>query len=177
MVNHWRQLKGRWHPLARKLETDPTYRLTTYQEVQLAAELGFSIDVNRAAVDDWLRLPGISIRQAQTLYRLRGVGVQFYCVEDLAAALGIAPGQLMPLGKVLSFCHYDEISPLAPQPLSLNHASLEQLGQIPGMPYPLAHEIVRDRTLRGPFQTLADLQKRLGLSAEQLQVLMYYLRA
>lgn len=156
---------------------DPGYRLQSYQEVHVAAAMGFTIDVNRATVDDWLRLPGISIRQAQTLHQLQGVGVQFYCIEDVAAALGIPAGQLTPLTKVLSFCHYDEVSAIAPQPLSLNHAGVEQLRQIPGLSSHLADCIVRDRTLRGPFQTLADLQKRLGLSADQVQALMYYLRA
>ena len=177
MLRNWRQLQGQWHPLARRLKSDPTYRLQSYQEVQLAADLGFAIDVNQATVDDWLRLPGLSIRQAQTLAQLRSMGTQFYCIEDLAAALGTSLSQLRPLAKVLLFCHYDEVSAISPQPISLNHASPDQLSRIPGMPSHLVQTIVRDRALRGPFATVADLQKRLGLSAEQIQFLMHYLRA
>ncbi|NJN21119.1 MAG: helix-hairpin-helix domain-containing protein [Leptolyngbya sp. RL_3_1] len=33
----------------------------------MAAALGVRIDVNRATVDDWLRLPGLSIHQAHRL--------------------------------------------------------------------------------------------------------------
>ena len=176
MLKRWRQFKGQWHPLARLLASDPTYRLKSYQEAQLAADLGFTIDVNRATVDDWLRLPGISIRQAQTLNQLQAMGMQFYCVDDLAAALGISTAQLQPLERVLSFRHYDDMGAIAPQPLSLNLASHEQLSQVPGMTYQLAVMIVRDRALRGPFHTLADLQNRLRLPAEQMQALMYYLR-
>jgi DNA uptake protein ComE-like DNA-binding protein len=177
VFKHWQQLKGKLHPLARRLESDPTYRLRSYQEVHLAAELGFTIDVNRATVDDWLRLPGVSIRQAQTLTQLRGMGMQFYSVDDLAAALGVSSAQLQPLGGILSFCHYDDCSAIAPRALSLNHASSEQLSKIPGVTHHLAAKIVHERTSRGPFHNLADLQKRLGLSAEQIQALMYYLRA
>jgi len=176
VLKRWRQFTGTLHPLARRLASDPTYRLRSYQEAQLAAELGFTIDVNQATVDDWLRLPGVSIRQAQTLAQLRGTGVQFYCLEDVAAALGVSSSQLQPLGGVLAFCHYDEASPIAPQSLGLNQASSEQLGQIPGIHPHLAAAIVRDRTSRGPFHNLADLQRRLGLSAEQIQLFMYYLR-
>jgi len=116
VLKRWRQFTGTLHPLARRLASDPTYRLRSYQEAQLAAELGFTIDVNQATVDDWLRLPGVSIRQAQTLAQLRGTGVQFYCLEDVAAALGVSSSQLQPLGGVLAFCHYDEASPIAPNP-------------------------------------------------------------
>jgi DNA uptake protein ComE-like DNA-binding protein len=145
VLNRWRQLTGKLHPLARRLETDPTYRLKSYQEAQLAAELGFTIDVNQATVDDWLRLPGVSIRQAQTLARLRGVGIQFYCIEDLAAALGVSTSQFQPLARILAFYHYDHASPITPQPLGLNLASREQLSCIPGMNHQLATAIVQDR--------------------------------
>jgi DNA uptake protein ComE-like DNA-binding protein len=177
VLRRWQQLKEKWHPLARRLDADPTYRFQSYEEARLAAELGVTIDVNQATVDDWLRLPGLSIRQAQTLAQLRSVGMQFYCIDDLAAALGISTTQLQPLAKILSFQHYEPIGATSPQPLNLNLASHEQLSQIPGMPGQLAVTIVRDRTLRGPFHTLADLQQRLGLSADQIQFLMYFLRA
>ena len=174
MLNRWRQLKGQWHPLAKRLETDPSYRLRSYQEVQLAAEVGFTIDVNQATVDDWLKLPGISIRQAQTLHQLRGAGIQFYCVEDLAAALGTSVAHLTPLAKVLVFCHYDRDGAITPYALNLNRASLEQLSQLPYVSPQLANNIVRDRTHHGPFQSLVDFQHRLGLSPEHIQHLMHY---
>ena len=60
----WQNLRRQIHPLASRL-TDQGYRLRSQGEVDLAAELGFSLDVNQATVDDWLRLPGISIRQAR----------------------------------------------------------------------------------------------------------------
>lgn len=176
MLDRWRQLKEQWHPLARRLATDPAYRLQTYQEVQQAAEFGFSVDVNQATVDDWLRLPGISIRQAQLLHQLRGTGVQFYCLEDLAAALGVSVAHLQPLAQVLSFCHYDWDGALMPQPLSLNQADLNQLCRVPGMTTQWAGLIVRDRIHRGPFKNIADLQYRLGLPADLVQTIMYYLR-
>ncbi|MEB3250536.1 MAG: ComEA family DNA-binding protein, partial [Cyanobacteriota bacterium] len=64
---HWQRLRRQLHPLASRLAQEPGCRLRSQGEVDLAAELGFSLDVNQATVDDWLRLPGISIRQAQVL--------------------------------------------------------------------------------------------------------------
>ena len=53
-----------------KLLNDPYYRLQTNAEIAIAADLGIQIDVNKAKVDDWLRLPGLSIHQARNLVQL-----------------------------------------------------------------------------------------------------------
>jgi len=57
--------------------------ITIQRRIAVAA-LGIQIDVNQASVD-WLRLPGLSIHQARV--ELCRSGVQFYCLEDIAAAL------------------------------------------------------------------------------------------
>ncbi|MGF1519356.1 MAG: helix-hairpin-helix domain-containing protein [Nodosilinea sp.] len=175
MLKRWRSLRAQLHPLASRLSQDPAHRLRSYQEVRQAAQLGFSIDVNRATVDDWLRLPGLSIRQAQGLVRLRQAGVQFHCLDDVAAALGVAPDSLRPLTPVLSFCYYEEHSGTLPS-VSLNQATAQQLCGLPGVPSGLAQAIVQERSRRGPYQDLADLQRRLGLTPDLVQTLMYYLR-
>ncbi|MBE9136998.1 ComEA family DNA-binding protein [Nodosilinea sp. LEGE 07088] len=174
MLKRWQALRGQLHPLANRLSQEPGYRLRSYREVYQAAGLGFSIDVNRATVDDWLRLPGLSIRQAQRLVRLRQTGVQFHCLEDLAAALSIAPTQIAPLGAVLSFCYYDGQGDTLPT-ISLNQATTQQLCGVPGMSPALAEAIVQERSQRGPYRDLADLQRRLGLAPDVVQTLMYYL--
>lgn len=175
MLRRWQTLRAQLDPLASRLGQDPTYRLRSYQEVEAAAKLGFTLDVNRASVDDWLRLPGLSIRQAQGLVRLRQAGVQFHCLEDLAAALGMAPTQLGPLAAVLSFCYYEEHCGTLPT-VSLNQATVSQLCGLPGMPPALAQAVVQERSRRGPYRDLADLQRRLGLAPDLVQTLMYYLR-
>ncbi|MBW4481353.1 MAG: ComEA family DNA-binding protein [Tildeniella torsiva UHER 1998/13D] len=167
-------MRAQLHPLAARLN-EPGYRLQSYQEVEVAAKLGFTLDVNRATVDDWLRLPGLSIRQAQGLVRLQQAGVQFHCLEDLAAALGVAPAQLTPLAPVLSFCYYEEHCGTLPR-VGLNQATIHQLCSLPGIPLDLAQALVQERSRRGPYQDLADLQRRLGLAPDLVQTLMYYLR-
>jgi DNA uptake protein ComE-like DNA-binding protein len=175
VLKRWQSLRAQLHPLASRLSQDPAYRLRSYQEVRQAAQLGFSIDVNRATVDDWLRLPGLSIRQAQGLVRLHQAGVQFHCLDDVAAALGVAPASLRPLAPVLSFCYYDEHNGTLPS-ISLNQATVPQLIGLPGMTAGLAQAVVQERSHRGPYQDLADLQRRLRLPPDLVQALMYYLR-
>ena len=72
--------------LRSRIVEDPYYRFRSAFEIAVAADLGVKIDVNQATVDDWLRLPGISIHQANQLVTLSQAGVAFYSISDVAAA-------------------------------------------------------------------------------------------
>lgn len=164
------------HLMRVRLQSDPYYRLQSAEEIAVAAELGIKIDVNQASVDDWLRLPGISIHQARSLVELSRMGVQFCCLEDIAAALGISVQRIKPLQPILSFCYYDPDSDLTPQPINPNIVSVEQLTKIPGVDLFLARAIVQNRTEGGNYRNLADFQRRLSLNPQLISDLMYYLR-
>lgn len=157
-----------------KLLNDPYYRMQTNAEIAIAADLGITIDVNRAKVDDWLRLPGLSIHQARNLVQLCQAGVQFCCIEDIAAALSISVQHLQPLVPVLKFCYYDEISTV--KVISPNIATIEQLAEIPAIDLALAQFIVQNRHLQGTYRNLVDFQRRLSLPGSVISQLMYYLQ-
>ena len=168
-------LKARLHPLRSRLLNDPYYRFQSVEEMQVAAELGISIDVNRASLDDWLRLPGISIHQARSLISLSQAGVQFHCLEDVAAALSLPVQRLKPLEPILNFCYYDTHSICTIQPINANTASTEMLIRIPMVDLFLARAIVQNRQSYGAYRSLADLQQRLTLPAQLTAELMHYL--
>ena len=170
------RINSNWQTIRAKIQHDPYYRLQSAEEIVVAAQLGLKIDVNQASVDDWLRLPGLSIHQARTLFDLSRLGVQFCCLEDLSAALGVPIGRLMPLKPILSFCYYDEESSSTPQPLNPNTASVEQLTKIPAVDLFLARAIAKNRLEAGVYRNLADLGSRLSLNGQLLCELMYYLR-
>jgi len=155
---------------------DPYYRLQSQQEVQLAAKLGLKIDVNQATVDDWLRLPGLSIHQARALAQLTRSGVHFYSVEDMAAALGLSPRSLAHLEPVLAFCYYNPEEPLTIPPVNVNTASIEELTRIPAVDLFLARTIVKTRQTQGAYRNLAELQQRLTLPPHLVSELLHYLR-
>jgi DNA uptake protein ComE-like DNA-binding protein len=171
----WTQHQQQQNQLQGRILTDPYYRFQSLAEVALAAALGVRIDVNQASVDDWLRLPGLSIHQAKQLVQLTHNGVQFYAIEDVAAALSLPVQRLQPLAAVMQFCYYDPESLTLAPTISLNAASMEQLLTIPGMKPSLAHSIIRDRITRGPFQNLVDFQQRLHLSGDLTQEFLPYL--
>ena len=169
MLN-WLQLQN----IRNRLLKDPYYRLQSLEEVAVAAAIGIQIDVNQATVDDWLRLPGLSIHQARSLVELCRSGVQFYCLEDIAAALNLPLQRLKPLEPILKFCYYDDhVSPT--QRINLNTASVETLARIPVMNLALAEAIVENRSLGGRYRNLVDFQRRLSLPGNLITQLMHYL--
>lgn len=170
------QLNQEQQSIRSRLLSDPYYRLQTAQEIAMAASLGIKIDANRASVDDWLRLPGLSIHQARSLVSLTRSGVHFLCLEDLAAALSWSLERLKPLEPVLNFCYYDPESVYTPQQINPNTASVEMLTKIPVVDTFLARSIVQNRDRDGYYRDLADLQSRLSLPGDLIGDLMHYLR-
>ena len=164
------------NPLKKKLSLDSHYRFRSVDEVKLGVKLGVRIDANRATVDDWLRLPGISIHQARTLVELSRSGVPLTCWEDVAAATGLGLGYLQSLGEIVQFYFYDPDSEVTPRQLNVNRASAQELATVPGLGHPLAERLVGDRTRYGPYRDSVDLKHRLGLPPRLLADLLYYLR-
>ncbi|MGJ3250820.1 MAG: helix-hairpin-helix domain-containing protein [Elainellaceae cyanobacterium] len=171
------KLKARLQPLQTQLRRDPYYRFQSIEEVQIAASLGVSIDVNQASVDDWLRLPGLSIHQARSLTDLAQSGIQFHCLDDVAAALNMPLHRLRPLEPILRFYYYDKGDrALTIRPVPLNTASVDVLMQIPMLKADLAGAIVWERQQRGAYRNLADLQRRLSIPSPIMSDLMHYVR-
>ena len=170
-------INPRLQRLRTKLSCDPYYRLQSGEEIAIAAQLGLRIDANQATVDDWLRLPGLSIHQARLLVELSRSGVKFYCIEDVAAGLNIPVQRLKPLEVILNFSYYDdEITEGLAYVVNPNTATIESLMKIPIIDITLAQAVVDNRTSSGAYRDLVDFQRRLNLSGDAIAQLMYYLR-
>ncbi|NRB09011.1 MAG: ComEA family DNA-binding protein [Richelia sp.] len=170
-------INPRLQRLRHKLSSEPYYRLQSGEEIAIAAQLGVRIDANQATVDDWLRLPGLSIHQARNLVELSRTGVKFYCIEDVAAALSISAHRLKPLEVILNFSYYDdETTEGLACVVNPNAATLESLLQVPYIDAVLAQAIIDNRVTDGLYRNLVDFQQRLNLSSHAIAQLMYYLR-
>jgi DNA uptake protein ComE-like DNA-binding protein len=171
------------HPLQRRLQQEPYYRFRSFEEMQLAASWGLRIEANRASVDDWLRLPGLSIHQARSLTQLTNTGLNFYCIEDVAAALGLPLAQVQPWAAMLQFCYYSSESHLEggsegllePAAIAINSATAEELMAVPAIDAFLGRAIVHYRR-SGPYKDLSDLQQRLRLTTAVTAELLHYLK-
>ena len=155
--------------------TNPYYRFQSYDELQLAVQMGIRIDVNRATVDDWLRLPGLSIHQAHSLVNLVQTGVELYCLEDLAAVLGVPTQTVKPLEPILQFCYYDGENDQTVKRINPNVATIAMLTQIPQIDLFLARTIIQNRQQFGPYLSIANFQARLSLPNQLTATLVHYL--
>jgi len=162
------------HPLRRRLQQEPYYRFTSFEEMQMAASWGVRIDANTASVDEWLRLPGLSIHQARTLQSLTHKGLSFTCIEDVAAAIALPPDQIRPWEAMLQFCYYDRETALTPTAVNANTATADELATVPNLDIFLGRAIVHYRQ-QGPYRDLADLQDRLRLTTAVTAELLHYL--
>lgn len=180
---HWLKVAAQLHadlmaqlqPQRIQMLKDPYYRFESIEEVKAAAELGITIDVNRASIDDWLRLPGLSIHQARSLTQLTQAGVQFHSLDDIAAALDIPIHTLLPLESILRFYYYGDTNILS-NCVDLNTASVQTLQQVPLFTNGLIDAIVSDRQQHGKYLSLADFQRRLSISSELMNDLIHYIR-
>jgi len=162
------------HPLRRRLQQEPYYRFASFEEMRLAASWGIKIDANTASVDEWLRLPGLSIHQARSLQALTGKGLFFSCIEDVAAAIALSPEQIRPWEAMLQFCYYDREAALEPTTVNANMATADELATVPTLDIFLGRAIVHYRQ-QGPYRDLADLQDRLRLTTAVTAELLHYL--
>jgi DNA uptake protein ComE-like DNA-binding protein len=177
VLSRWsKKLNLNRQAIRKRILNDPYYRFCSLEEVAIAAELGVTIDVNQAGIDDWLRLPGLSIHQGRTLVALVSMGVELLCIEDLAAALSISIQSLKPLAPILVFSYRDPQSLLISQRVSINYATLEQLEDIPVIDANLAQNLVNNRREKGFYKNFPDLQRRLALTGSIISELMHYLQ-
>jgi len=170
------QLDSSRQAIIRKIKQNPNYRFQSVEEIAIASELGIKIDVNLATVDDWLRLPNISINQARNLVEITNSGVYFLCLEDLASALGVSVLKIQFWQPILYFAYYDSDSFHAPAKINPNMATLKELVTIPNVDATIAQKIINNREEKGKYRNLADLKQRLDLTADFTYHIMYYLK-
>lgn len=168
-------IEERLNPLRKTLAQDSYYRFRSADEVQLGVKSGVRIDANRATIDDWLRLPGISIHQARALVELSHSGTPLTCWEDVAAVTGIGLHRLQAFGEMVQFYYYDPESAVAPRQLNVNQASVEELVSVL-VDRSLAERLVYYRQRWGPYKGWLDLKRRLQLPPDVVTKLLHYLR-
>lgn len=162
--------------IASKIRNNPFYRFQSVEEIAIASQLGIKIDVNQAGVDDWLRLPGISIHQAKILTEMVRRGIPLVCLEDIAAAIEVSSARLLPLESILYFAYYEPTSALSPQKINLNQADLKEIKQLPWKNNRLPRRILKEREANGKFQDILDFQSRMKLDNEAIADLLYRVR-
>jgi DNA uptake protein ComE-like DNA-binding protein len=117
-------------------------------------------DVNNAAIDDLLELPWINLVLARELMQEREKRQGFKSVEDLGHFLQLQPHEVEALRDRVIFGETTQPSRL----LDLNHASEEEIAQLPGIGPIFAKRAVSSRAECGGFNTFEDFVAVLDLT-------------
>ncbi len=158
---------------------------------------GEKVDVDRAGADELARLPRVGPKLARRIVEERDAHGPFGSLDGLGRVPGIGPGSRAGLERSVTFS--GEARPLAPAagpgvgapghpparqtgscgtlPVPLNRAMAPELDCLPGVGPALAGRIVADRTARGPYRGVEDLDRVPGIGKRLVERLRPYLSA
>lgn len=142
------------------------------------------IDLNRAAKQELLQLPGVGPATADGILAYRDAHGPFQRIDELRSVRGIGVATLEKLRPwlIVDVGESDEPARLvrkaggAPkpangalnEPIDLNFADAKELERLPGIGPTLAQRIVDERTKK-PFATVDDLKRVFGIGPKKLE--------
>ena len=150
------------------------------------------LDLNRAAPDDLLQLPGVGPVLANRIVEARDSRGGFRSADDLRTVPGIGPARM---DRVRPWIRVDGDLPNGLTPpteprsgtgvttskkidtpgktIDVNRATAEELQLLPGVGPKMAQRIIDERT-RKPFAGVEDLRRVSGIGAKTLEKLRPY---
>lgn len=159
---------------------------------------GEKVDVDQAAADELARLPRVGPKLARRIVDERDAHGPFGSLEGLGRVPGVGPGLRAGLERSATFSGVAR--PLATTgspdgggtpgrpparpagscgalPVPLNSATALELDCLPGVGPALAGRIVADRSARGPFRGVEELDRVPGIGKRLVDRLRPFLRA
>ena len=128
------------------------------------------MDINKASLEDLIRVYGIGEIIAQRILIYREALGGFVAMEQLNEVWGLSPEVLINLNK-----HYKVISTSIIKKVPINTASIKELAQFPYFKYPLAKQIVIYRSMNGTIENSDDLIKIKNFPVEKAKIISLYL--
>jgi len=116
------------------------------------------IDINRAALEDWLRLPGIGEKRAQQIVNFRELLGGFISIAQLGEMYNLPDSVFQVIQPMLTL-EFKSI-----RQLNINAATAEDLDRHPYISLKQATLMVNYRTQHGPFATVEDISKIIAFT-------------
>jgi competence protein ComEA len=129
---------------------------------------GETIDVDRAAADELVRLPRVGPGLASRIVADREERGPFASLDGLGRVSGVGPSTRDAMRPFARFSGGASAARPGPRgqvdgPVRVNTASAEDLERLPGIGPRLAAAIVTDRQRHGPYRTPTDLTRVRGI--------------
>jgi len=130
------------------------------------------IDLNKASARELQRINGIGEKLSDRIVKFRN-SFEGGFIDDvqLYDIYGLSPEVVKRIT--------DEFTVKTPRQITkidINIANAEELVTIQHIDYPLAHEIINERTLREGYKTFDELIKVKGFPKEKLEIIKLYLK-
>ncbi len=116
------------------------------------------VDINRATLEDWLRLPGIGEKRAQQIVKFRESLGGFLSIAQLGEMYNL-PDSVFQLIQPMLTLDFKDV-----HQININAASAEDLDRHPYISTKQAALIVNYRTQHGSFATVEDLSKIIAFT-------------
>lgn len=170
------------------------------------ADARVALDLNTATAEELQHLPGVGAGLASRIAAHRDKRGGFDSVEQLTEVPGVGPGlmeRIRPQVRVQPRRGGETAPSPAQDPeetaggtpprgeapfrsrklgeqeraaVDLNRAGVEELERLPGIGPTLAHRIVADRVVQGPFRSVNDLTRVRGIGPKTVEKLRPYVR-
>ncbi|MEO6759387.1 MAG: helix-hairpin-helix domain-containing protein [Saprospiraceae bacterium] len=137
-------------------------RPTTYSGVSQYPEKKFAakgpLDINRAGMEDWLRLPGIGEKRARQIVKFRESLGGFQTVEQLAEMYGLPDSVFQSIHPLLN------LESRNIRQINMNTASVDDLDRHPYISFKQATLIVNYRNQHGPFASAQEVTRIMAFT-------------
>lgn len=128
------------------------------------------IDINKASLEDLVKVYGIGEVTAQRILSYKESLGGFVAMEQLNEVWGLSPEVLANLNK-----QFRVKSTLGIKKYDINNASIKELAQFPYFKYTIARQIVTYRSMNGDIHNIEDLTKIKGMPNDKIKIIVLYL--
>jgi competence ComEA-like helix-hairpin-helix protein len=128
------------------------------------------IDINKASLEDLVKVYGIGEVTAQRILSYKESLGGFVVMEQLNEVWGLSPEVLANLNK-----QFQVKSTLGIKKYDINNASIKELAQFPYFKYTIARQIVTYRSMNGDIHNIEDLTKIKGMPNDKIKIIVLYL--
>jgi len=133
------------------------------------------IDINTAAEQDWVRLPGIGSVLSKRIMKYRKARGGFSSAEDLQKVYGLSQETFTRIRPFLQVSEEVVSNSANYSPIDINQAEASEWESLPGIGKKLADRIIRFRKKLGFFYSPEQIADVYGLGSETYQQIRPYL--
>ena len=127
------------------------------------------LDINQSNKEDLMKISGIGDAISDRILKQKDIFGAFVSMEQMNDVWGLSPEVIEKLNQSFKI-----INKPNPKKISINNASIKELGQFPYFRYPISKNIVTYRSMNGDIK-IDDLSKIKDFPVDKIKIIALYL--